>query len=178
MRHLRPVVLLVMLGALWLFPEWFGLGTDRPTRKLDGATVVARDGDTLTAEGQDYRLHGIDAPEYRQTCKTAAGADWDCGKAARTELAARAKDRNLTCEERARDRFGRIVATCVDDRGNDVARTMIERGLAMSFDGFGTGPYASEEAVAKAARRGIWQGSFDPPSAWRATHPRMPVATR
>lgn len=178
MRRMGSIILLLALGMLWLFPEWFGLGSDRPTRTVDGATAIARDGDTLTSAGKDYRLHGIDAPEYRQTCKTAAGADWDCGKQARTALAALVKGRTLTCEERARDKFGRIVATCTDDRGNDIARTMIGSGLATSFGGFGEAPYAAEEAIAKAARRGLWQGAFEAPSSWRTTHPRAPVATR
>ena len=37
-------------------------------RKADGATVVVRDGDTLKIDGQDYRLYGIDAPEFTQLC--------------------------------------------------------------------------------------------------------------
>jgi endonuclease YncB( thermonuclease family) len=30
--------------------------------------------------------------------------------------------------------------------------------------------YESEEAAAKAARRGIWAGTFMPPSQWRQDH--------
>ena len=178
MRHAGPIILLLLLGVLWLFPGWFGLDFHRPTHTVDRGTIIARDGDTLTVAGQDYRLHGIDAPEYRQMCKSATGADWDCGKQARTALAAQVKDRTLTCKEHARDQFGRIVATCTDDQGNDVGGAMIDRGLAVHFGEFGDGPYAREETIAKAARRGIWQGRFEAPSAWRAAHPRVPVATR
>ncbi len=177
MRRFVPVLLLFVLGALWLLPERFGL-PGKPAHPVDGATVIVRDGDTLFAAGQDYRLHGIDAPEYEQPCKTATGTDWQCGKEARTELAALVRGRKLTCEERARDKYGRIVATCVDDKGNDIARIMAERGFAVSFGGFGDGPYAGEEAIAKAARRGLWQGSFEAPASWRATHPRAVVARR
>jgi len=178
MRRMGSVVLLLALGMLWLFPEWFGIGSRRPTRTVDGATVIARDGDTLTAAGQGYRLHGIDAPEYMQVCKTAAGADWRCGKDARSALAEMMRGRTLACEERARDKYGRIVVTCTDDQGEDLARAMVERGLAVSFGGFAEGPYAAEETIAKAARRGVWQVAFEAPSLWRATHPRAPVATR
>ncbi len=178
MPRVGSILLLLILAVLWLFPEWFGLTNGNPTRTVDGATVIARDGDTLTAAGQDYRLHGIDAPEYAQTCKTATGADWRCGKVARDELAAIVKGRTLVCEERARDKYGRIVATCTDDQGRDVARAMIDRGLAVSFGGFADGPYASDEVIAKGKRHGLWQGTFEAPSSWRATHPRAPVATR
>ncbi len=172
------ILLLLLLLALWLFPEWFGLTSGRPTRSVDGATVIIRDGDTLAIDKQDYRLHGIDAPEFTQVCKTATGVDWPCGKAARSELVALVKGRTLACEERVRDKYNRVVATCIDDKGQDIARTMIERGLAVSFGGFAEGPYAADEAIAKTARRGMWQGAFEPPSSWRTTHPRAPVANR
>ncbi len=178
MRRFGSVLLLAALAALWLFPEWFGLSSARPTRVADGAAIIVRDGDTLTIEKQDYRLHGIDAPEFNQACKTATGTDWPCGKQARAELVALIAGRRLACEERARDKYGRIVATCRDDKGNDVARSLIERGLAVSVGGFAQGPYAAEEALAHKAKRGLWQGSFDAPSSWRTTHPRTPVANR
>lgn len=178
MRRWGSVLLLLALAIVWLFPEWFGLPRGLPSRTVDGAIIVVRDGDTLTIDKQDYRLHGIDAPEFKQICKTAAGADWPCGQAARTELVALIKGRILTCEERARDKYSRVVTTCMDDHGDDVARTMVERGLAVSFGGFAEGPYASEEALARTAKRGLWQGAFEPPASWRTTHPRTPVANR
>jgi endonuclease YncB( thermonuclease family) len=33
-------------------------------------------------------------------------------------------------------------------------------------------PYLAEQDQAKAAKRGIWVGSFTPPRAWRDQHPR------
>ena len=36
------------------------------------------DADTVEIEGVRYRLHGIDAPETRQSCR-AWGLTWDCG---------------------------------------------------------------------------------------------------
>ncbi len=178
MRHWGSVLLLLALAVLWLFPEWFGFSNARPTRSVDGAIIVIRDGDTMTIAHQDYRLHGIDAPEFTQVCKTGAGADWPCGKTARAALVTLVKGRTLTCEERARDKYNRVVATCIDDNGKDIARSMIEHGLAVSFGGFASGPYATDEAIAKTARRGLWQGTFDPPSSWRTTHLRTPVANR
>ena len=35
----------------------------------------AIDGDSLTVDGKEVRLHGIDAPEFNQTCKK-GGQDW------------------------------------------------------------------------------------------------------
>lgn len=178
LRRTAVILLLVLLFLIWLFPERFGLPGSRPIRKVDGATVIVRDGDTLKIAGQDYRLHGIDAPEFTQICKTAAGSDWPCGKEAREALVKLVGTNALECEERAKDKYNRVVATCRTASGVDLAQQMAEQGMAVSFGGFAEGSYAAEEATAKAARRGVWQGAFDPPSSWRATHPRTPIASR
>jgi endonuclease YncB( thermonuclease family) len=178
LRRTGVILLLVLLFLVWLVPDWFGLPGSRPIRKADGATVIVRDGDTLKIAGQDYRLHGIDAPEFNQSCKTATGTDWPCGKGAREALVKLVGTNALECEERAKDKYDRVVATCRTASGVDLAQEMATSGLAVSFGGFAEGPYAAEEATAKAARRGLWQGPFDPPSSWRATHPRTPIANR
>ena len=47
---------------------------------LQGSTRVI-DGDTIEVAGQRVRLHGIDAPEWRQPC-VKEGWEWPCGEAA------------------------------------------------------------------------------------------------
>lgn len=37
------------------------------------------DGDTIVIAGERIRLHGIDAPEMKQTCKTRKGKEQLCG---------------------------------------------------------------------------------------------------
>ena len=69
------------------------------------------DGDTIEVNGSRIRLHGIDAPERAQTC-LAGGKRWQCGQHATRALADRIAGRPVACEERARDRYGRIVAVC------------------------------------------------------------------
>ncbi len=171
LKRWLTVLLLALLFALWAFPDRFGL-VGNEIKTVTGDTVKVRDGDTITIGTQDYRLHGIDAPEFSQICKDSKGGDWACGKLARAELLGLVKGHTLSCEERARDKFQRVVATCRDEEGRDIARTMAERGLAVSFGGFAEGPYAADEASAKAAKRGLWQGSFEQPSSWRTEHPR------
>ena len=50
----------------------------------DTAAYV-RDGDTIDIAGERIRLHGIDAPESRQTC-VADGVTWPCGQCATAAL--------------------------------------------------------------------------------------------
>jgi endonuclease YncB( thermonuclease family) len=165
-------LLLILLIMLWLYPEFFGLRGGE-IKTVSGDKVIVRDGDTLTIGAQDYRLHGIDAPEFSQTCKDGEARDWACGKVARAALLSLISGQTLACEERARDKFGRIVATCTDSTGQDIAKAIVVRGMAISFGGFADGPYADEAAIAEAAKIGIWQGAFEQPQAWRARHPRL-----
>lgn len=45
----------------------------------------AMDGDSLMVGETEVRLHGIDAPEYTQTCQR-DGHAWDCGGEAAYQL--------------------------------------------------------------------------------------------
>lgn len=168
------VLLLILLTLLWLYPEWLGLGA-LETRAAQGEAIIVRDGDTMTIGGLDQRLHGADAPEYEQVCQDGKARDWPCGRQARDTLVILLAGRTINCAERARDKYGRVVATCHDERGVDLARAMIEAGMAVNMGGFTDGPYADEEAQAKAKRIGLWRGRFDPPANWRETHPRAPT---
>jgi endonuclease YncB( thermonuclease family) len=64
----------------------------------------AIDGDTLQVGDTRLRLHGIDAPELRQTCEDSAGEAWACGRRAASELAAAVAGGEIHCISRERDR--------------------------------------------------------------------------
>ncbi|HEV7368537.1 thermonuclease family protein [Arenibaculum sp.] len=134
------------------------------TEALVGAATVI-DGDTLEIRGQRIRLHGIDAPEAAQTCTDAAGKAWRCGQRAALELAERIGRATVTCEQKDRDRYGRIVAVC--STGNrDLNAWMTESGWALAYRAYSR-DYADAEAAARSARAGIWAGTFDAPWDWR-----------
>ena len=127
------------------------------------ASVI--DGDTIDIHGERVRLFGIDAPEGRQLC-TVAGGPYRCGQQAALALADHIGQRTVRCEERTRDRYGRIVAVCyVGDE--DIQAWLVEQGWALAFRRYST-DYVAEEDAARAAGRGIWRGTFDAPWEWRA----------
>ena len=130
---------------------------------ISGVASVT-DGDTLRIGSERIRLHGIDAPESKQTCR-AGGKTWACGEAANRALRERLAGRPVGCAERDRDRYGRIVAVCSVD-GADVNAWMVEQGWAMAYRKYST-DYVSQESAAKAARLGVWRGEFVEPSRWR-----------
>lgn len=141
----------VALLAAWLDPE---------PGQLSGQARIS-DGDSFHLGEERVRLLGIDAPELAQTCKTAKGGDWPCGRVARDRLSALIRSGTLDCDAEGRDKYRRILATCRVD-GRDIGKVMVAEGLAVSSDG-----YWLEQQAAKAKRLGLWQGSFQQPRAWR-----------
>jgi len=137
------------------------------------AKIVSLDGDTIkAANGAEYRLFGIDAPELKQTCTEAGGKTWLCGRAAKAKLTTLINRGNVACEPRAEDRFGRIVAVCSAEGVPDIGEAMVRDGYAVDLGGAAGHPYRNAEAEAKAAKRGIWRGSFELPADWRLRNPR------
>ena len=132
------------------------------TRQTQGAAIV-NDGDSITLGTERIRMRGIDAPEYTQTCRR-NGADYACGTLARQSLVRLIAGRPVTCSGWQRDRYGRLLGDCKAG-GTDLNRGQVEAGWAVAF-----GDFESEEATARAAKVGIWAGTFDQPQDWRDSH--------
>jgi len=119
-----------------------------------GVVTHVTDGDTVWLRADDgrrvkLRVQGIDAPERCQ-----AG-----GEAARVALASRVLQRRVQFDETARDAYRRTVGGLRLD-GEDIAAWMVSEGHAWSqrFHRH-PGPYAAQEARARAARRGLFAES-------------------
>lgn len=132
---------------------------------LTGA-AQAIDGDSLRLNGEELRLEGIDAPEYRQSCTDRARREVDCGRVARRALTDLLSRGIVTCEIGKVDRYGRGLARCKQGE-SDVNAAMVRQGQAVAYGG-----YRSEEDEAKAAGRGLWALSFERPETWRRSHNR------
>ena len=89
------------------------------------------DGDTIEVSSARIRLFGIDAPESAQRC-LAGSRRWSCGEQATRALAGRIDGRSVACEERDRDRYGRIVAVCRHG-GQDVNAWLVREGWAIAY---------------------------------------------
>lgn len=128
---------------------------------LTGSVERVSDGDTIDVAGQRIRLPGIDAPEWNQTCRTADGGSWECGRVAAKRMRELTRNRTLSCRAEGHDRYGRLLAVCRDGK-IDIAAALVADGLAMATDRYG-----AAEAGARRAKRGVWQGEFDTPAEWR-----------
>ena len=122
------------------------------------------DGDTIRIGKTRIRLHGIDAPEQRQTC-TAHAQAWNCGEAATDALRDAIAGRVVTCTKRDTDRYGRVVAVC-RAAGVDLNTWMVRQGWAVAYRRYSR-DYVADEDMARTGRRGMWRGEFVMPWAWR-----------
>lgn len=151
--------MLLLLAAITVIARQAGWLPDETGR------FTAVDGDSLRKDGQDYRLHAIDAPELFQTCWREDGREYDCGRAARDELRRLMGSATVTCQVLDTDRYGRSVAECTAGSVN-LNDAMVRSGWAIAYTRHGQ-DHAAAEAEARAARRGLWQGRFQAPEAWR-----------
>lgn len=157
----------VLLGLLILLAARL----DRfETRKAEGVAIV-NDGDSITLGGERIRMRGIDAPEYSQICREGS-ADYPCGKLSRQYLVGLIAGQSVSCSGWQRDRYGRLLGDCTAG-GKDLNRAQVEAGWAVAY-----GDFETEEAVARAAKVGIWGGTFERPQDWRANHRGAPVEAR
>ena len=129
------------------------------------AQVKVVDGDSLEIGDRRIRLDGIDAPEFVQTCFTALGEEYACGKEALDFVEELIKDKPVDCRcLPEKDRYGRELCECfVDDVSVNTA--LVQAGWAMSYR---DAKYDELQAKAEAAKCGIWQGKFMRPALFRA----------
>lgn len=97
-----------------------------PCHAWPARVVAVTDGDTITVEPIEggervkIRLHGIDAPERKQSS----------GEAARTLLVSVALYQPVVIEEKSRDRYGRSVAIVWLATGESLQVALLDAGLA------------------------------------------------
>ena len=128
------------------------------TRVVDGDTVWIKDAQGTLVK---VRLLGMDAPEICQ-----AG-----GPEARDALKRRVLGRAVTVSFQRRDDYGRTLGR-VYLGGEDLGRWMVGTGHAWSYAyRRNPGPYASEQASAKAARLGLFgDDAAQNPRSFRQSH--------
>lgn len=134
--------------------------------ELSGQARVL-DGDTIDIGPVRVRIHGVDAPEFSQSCAARGGGEWACGREAAARLAELTRDARVLCDPRERDQYGRIVARCTAG-GVDLGGTLVAEGLAWAFLRY-SDDYEAVEAKARAAGRGVWQAETMTAWDWRST---------
>ena len=127
--------------------------------------VNVTDGDTIKNGNIKIRLHGIDAPEIKQTCQTKTKKSYPCGYRSYIHLKSLIKNKTVYCQNKTKDRYGRFVSECFTKDLN-LNSTMVKDGWAIAYRYFSE-DYIPEEEIAKRSKKGIWQGTFIEPYVWR-----------
>lgn len=140
-------------------------GQSVPSDAIEGHPRLV-DGDSFHLNAHEVRLLGIDAPEGRQTCERNRKT-WNCGEAARDQLARLIGSSKIRCHSLERDQHGRLLAIC-SSNGRELNKEMIRRGFAVTFGR----RYRAEENDARAAKRGLWASKFQTPQDWRRQYNR------
>ncbi|MCE8005986.1 thermonuclease family protein [Aestuariivita sp.] len=116
-------------------------------------------------------MQGIDAPEIGQRCESNTGR-WQCGKEAADAMLALVTNREVVCEEREKDQYGRVIATCRVGE-IDLGVALVAQGLAWAFRRFST-IYVTTEDTARKQALGIWAATNQP--AWEFRSERWQAA--
>ena len=173
----KRLVACALVVGLMVSGSWVvGARSDGEHADLAGLAKVV-DGDTLVINGTRVRLEGIDAPEAGQTCKRRLLGFWACGTEATGALAHLVQDKQVRCEPRGLDKYGRTLGVCFLGQ-QDVNAWMVRQGYAWAFIKYSTS-YVKEEAEAKSLRIGVWQGEATPPweyreRRWVSAEPQAP----
>jgi len=136
-------------------------------RDFSGIAEVV-DGDTLWVGLTKVRLHGIDAPETKQTCRSEQGVTWACGEWVSARVEQWLDGRWLSCSQTDYDRkYKRVVAICRLE-GRDVGQVLVREGLAMAYRKYAW-DYDLDEKAAAVADRGLHAMRLQSPEQFRRT---------
>jgi len=122
------------------------------------------DGDTLEITGTKIRMHGIDAPESKQSCLV-NGKTYRCGQKATDALTQLIGSSSVRCEEKDLDRYGRVVAECFVGQVN-LNAALVSQGWALAYRRYSM-DYVGEETDASTNKHGLWASTFTAPWDWR-----------
>ncbi|MCJ2121829.1 thermonuclease family protein [Methylobacterium sp. J-077] len=154
-RSRMPLLAVFLAGGLaWHAPARAGEALRGPARVLDGGTVMVG--------ASRVSLYGIAAPDADQTCSDAQDRTYACGRAAARALADLIGTDAITCEPRAAEAGGAVVALCRVG-GEDLGAWMVAQGLAVP-DRVATPTYAAAADRAWGRRLGLWSGVFQDPA--------------
>ena len=156
------------LAGLLVMPL-VGLGSSHTSANKDDliqGDLRVVDGDTIVLGATRIRLEGIDAPETTQACGRRIGGTWRCGDEATRQLVRLIGKEPVRCEDQGLDKYGRTLGRCFAGSINLNAE-MVRTGYAWAFVRYSKA-YVAQEAEARSAGAGIWQGEAMPAWEYRA----------
>ena len=155
---------ILIFKLLFIIFFCFVLNTSVQSQKLIQGKAKVIDGDSIHIGNNKIRLHGIDAPEKKQTCNF-KGNEWNCGKEATLFLTDLINKKSVSCNVNDIDQYKRLVAVCFIDNVN-INKLIIISGWAIAYRYYSK-DFIKEEEIAKKNKMGIWRGTFEEPYIYR-----------
>jgi len=114
--------------------------------EISGAPNIS-DGDTVKILNKRIRLHGIDAPENKQTC-IRNFKKYNCGEEATSALKRKISGKSVTCKVQDKlDRYRRYIGVCFLEN-MDINKWMVRNGYAVAYRRYSK-DYVEDENYAK-----------------------------
>lgn len=153
----------ILIFKLIIFLFCFTFSFSLQAQSISGNAKVI-DGDTIQIGKNKIRLHGIDAPEWNQSC-TLNNIIWQCGKKSTLALKKLIFNQTVVCKIKSIDRYKRYIAVCFSNEVN-LNKKMVQKGWAIAYRYYSK-DYIGQEDVARKNKVGIWVGKFLEPYQFR-----------
>ena len=167
----RKTIILIIICSIFFILTYHDVRSDE-IKKISGNPQII-DGDTIKINSKKIRLHGIDAPEFKQMCKKtyltisflSFTKDYPCGKISTEKLKKKINNKVITCKILDIDRYKRYIGECYK-RNLNLNSWLVSNGHAVAYRKYSK-KYISNEINAKNEKLGIWQGKFEMPWDYR-----------
>jgi len=156
-----PIIIIAM-GLMALFPIAFAVAQTGSFQTLSVTSPYFVDADTLRLNKKDFSLTHLDGLERKQKCFDKKGKRYKCGEEARLFMMEKTKNKQVSCVQEAQDRFLGLFGRCTVN-GQDLGELLIDEGWAVARGK----RYVARQNKARLQRKGMWQGQFVLPAAWR-----------
>ena len=167
----RKAIILIIIYSIFFILTYNDVRSEQIKEISGNAQII--DGDTIKINSKKIRLYGIDAPEFKQTCKKTFltiifftfTKDYPCGKISTENLKKKINNNIITCKILDTDRYKRLIGECFK-RNLNLNSWLVSNGHAVAYRKYSK-KYISYEINAKNNKLGIWQGKFEMPWEYR-----------
>ncbi len=163
----RKAIILIIICSIFFILTYNDVRSEEIKEISGNAKII--DGDTIKINSKKIRLHGIDAPEFKQMCKKpyltiiflTFTKDYPCGKISTQKLQKKINNKVITCKILDIDRYKRLIGECYK-RNLNLNSWLVSNGYAVAYRKYSK-KYISNEINAKNEKKGLWQGKFEMP---------------
>ena len=167
----RKAIILIIICSIFFILTYKDVRSEESKEISGNAKII--DGDTIKINSKKIRLHGIDAPEFKQMCKKTYltivfftfTKDYPCGKISTQKLQKKINNKVITCKILDIDRYKRLIGECYK-RNLNLNSWLVSNGHAVAYRKYSK-KYISNEINAKNEKKGVWQGKFEMPWDYR-----------